>query len=251
VTFHLPVEPDGFFRYKPLQQLAYFGVVFILAPLQILTDLAMSPAIDNHFKWYSRLFGNRQAARSIHFLGLLGFLGFRVVHVTMVVVTGLVRNMNHIVMGTDGPNLAVLIVGVTGFATVVAACVLANWLTWHHPRRLQSAARALVQGLTVRFLDPLKPRAQYTRDHISPYFWPNGKIPTTDEWRRLVTNDFRDYHLLVHGLVENPVELSLEQLKAMGKQEQQQSRGHRSGRRPVVGIAICLTRGNNEHSNDT
>src|SRR5262249_1895631 len=49
VTLHMPVEPDGFYRYNALQQLAYFGMVFVLAPLQILTGLAMSPAIDNHF----------------------------------------------------------------------------------------------------------------------------------------------------------------------------------------------------------
>jgi len=219
-TFHLPVEPDGFFRYNPLQQLAYFGVVFILAPLQILTGLAMSPAIDNHFKWYSRLFGNRQAARSIHFLGLLGFLGFVLVHVTMVVVTGLVRNFNHIVMGTDDLNPVGLIIGLTGIAVIVAACVLANWLTWRHPRLLQATARVLVQGLTGRFLDPLKPRDQFTKDDISPYFWPNGRIPTSDEWRRMAADSFRDYRLRVHGLVENPVELTLDELKALGKQEQ-------------------------------
>jgi DMSO/TMAO reductase YedYZ molybdopterin-dependent catalytic subunit/thiosulfate reductase cytochrome b subunit len=219
-TFHLPVEPDGFFRYNPLQQLAYFGVVFILAPLQILTGLAMSPAVDNHFPWYSRLFGNRQAARSIHFLGLLGFLGFVSVHVTMVVVTGLVRNMNHIVMGTDDLDPAGLILGLAGVGALIVACALANRLTWRHPRLLQSTARALVQGLTGRFLDPLKPRAQYTRDDISPYFWPNGKIPTSDEWTRLAADGFRDYRLLVHGLVENPVELSLEELDALGKQQQ-------------------------------
>jgi DMSO/TMAO reductase YedYZ molybdopterin-dependent catalytic subunit len=180
----------------------------------------MSPAIDNHFKWYSRLFGNRQAARSIHFLGLLCFLGFVAVHVTMVVVTGSIRNMNHIVMGTDDLNAAGLIVGLTGIGALIAACVLANWLTWRHPRLLQAASRALVQGLTVRFLDPLKPRAQYTKSDISPYFWPNGRIPTNGEWTRLAADGFRDYRLLIHGLVENPVELSLDELKALGKQEQ-------------------------------
>ena len=30
-TFHLPPEPNGFYHYNALQQLAYFGVVFILA----------------------------------------------------------------------------------------------------------------------------------------------------------------------------------------------------------------------------
>ena len=32
-TFHLPVEPDGFYHYNPLQQLAYAGVVFLIAPV--------------------------------------------------------------------------------------------------------------------------------------------------------------------------------------------------------------------------
>ena len=31
-TFHLPLEPDGFYHYNPLQQLAYAGVVFCIAP---------------------------------------------------------------------------------------------------------------------------------------------------------------------------------------------------------------------------
>ena len=32
---------------------------------------------------------------------LVGFLGFIVVHVTLVALTGFARNMNHIVLGTD------------------------------------------------------------------------------------------------------------------------------------------------------
>jgi thiosulfate reductase cytochrome b subunit len=46
-------------------------------------------------------FGGRQSARSIHFLTMLSFLAFLVRHVTLVVMTGFARNMNHIVMGTD------------------------------------------------------------------------------------------------------------------------------------------------------
>ena len=57
-----------------------------------------------------------------------------------------------------------------------------------------------------KFLDPLKPHAQYTRGDISPYFWPNVKSPTSSEWTRPAADGFRDYRLLVHGLVEIPVE---------------------------------------------
>ena len=61
-TFHLPVEPDGFYKYNPLQQLAYAGVVFCIAPVSLLTGLAMSPAVDSRFNWYPKLFGGRQCA---------------------------------------------------------------------------------------------------------------------------------------------------------------------------------------------
>ncbi len=219
-TLHLPVEPDGFYRYNPLQQLAYFAVVFLLAPLQILTGLAMSPAIDNHFRWYARLFGNRQGARSLHFFGLLAYLGFVVVHATMVVVTGLARNMNHIVLGTDTTDPTGLALGLVGLAGIGAACAAAHRLSWRRPRLVQYAAGRVVGSLMRRFLDPLRPRVQYTRAEVSPHFWPNGRMPTSEEWRALAAGGFRDYRLRVTGLVEHPIELSLDDLRAMGRAEQ-------------------------------
>ena len=48
ITFHLPPEPNTFYHYNALQQLSYFAVVFILAPLSILTGPSMSPALVNH-----------------------------------------------------------------------------------------------------------------------------------------------------------------------------------------------------------
>ena len=104
-TFHLPPEPNGFYHYNPLQQLSYFGVVFILAPLAILSGPSMSPALTNRFTWYPTLPGNRQIGRSLHFLVMCAFVIFVVVHVAMVVMTGFVRNMNHIVVGTDDTSL--------------------------------------------------------------------------------------------------------------------------------------------------
>jgi DMSO/TMAO reductase YedYZ molybdopterin-dependent catalytic subunit/thiosulfate reductase cytochrome b subunit len=219
-TFHLPAEPDGFYQYNALQHLAYFAVVFVLPSLSILTGLAMSLAIDNRFQWYPRLFGGRQSARSIHFLLLLGYLGFITVHVAMVVVTGLARNTDHIVMGTDETGLPGLVLGAVGIGVIVLACVGSNWVSRYRPRALQHAARRLVEGLMSVTIDPLVPRAQYRREEISPHFWPNGMMPTSEEWLRLAEGDFRDYRLRVHGLVENPVELSLDEIRAMGKQEQ-------------------------------
>lgn len=219
-TFHLPVEPDGFYRYNPLQQLAYFGVVFFMAPMSILTGLSMSPAIANRFRWYPRIFGNRQTGRSIHFLLLCGYLGFVFMHVLMVAVTGLKRNMNHIVIGSDDADSVGLAIGLVGIGAVAALCWLAHWLAWNRPRAVQRVSRALVSSVMGVFLDHFKPRSLYTREEISPYLWPNGKLPTSDAWKTLAADQFKNYRLRVHGLVENPVELSLAEIEAMGKHEQ-------------------------------
>lgn len=220
VTFHMPSEPDGFYRYNALQQLSYFGVVFVLAPLAFLTGLSMSPALTNRFAWYPKLPGNRQIGRSLHFLIACSFIVFLVGHVTMVVVTGLARNMNHIVLGTDDLGRLGLYLGLVAIGVVGALNALANWAAWRHPRAVQHAARAIVTPVMDLLLNHAVPRAEFERKDVSPFFWPNGKSPTCEEWKALAAHDFTDYRLKVSGLVENPVELSLDQIRALGKKTQ-------------------------------
>jgi len=69
-------------------------------------------------------------------------------------------------------------------------------------------------------LDRPAPRAEFGREDISPFFWANGKVPTCDEWTMLAAGDFKGYRLKVYGQVENPVELSLDDLRALGKKTQ-------------------------------
>lgn len=64
MSFNLPSLLPG----QPLdaiQKLTYAAVVFVLAPFQILTGAAQSPAIEARFPWYLKLFGGRQMARSV------------------------------------------------------------------------------------------------------------------------------------------------------------------------------------------
>ena len=136
-TFHLPPEPNGFYQYNALQQLSYFAVIFILAPLSILTGPSMSPALVNRFAWYRKLPGNRQVGRSIHFLVLCAYVAFVIAHVTMVLITGFARNMNHIVIGTDDPLRFGMYIGLTGLVILFLANVMANWATWLFPRAIQ------------------------------------------------------------------------------------------------------------------
>ncbi len=219
-TFHLPPEPDGFYRYNALQQLAYFTVIFILAPLAILTGPSMSPALTNRFKWYPKLPGNRQIGRSLHFFVMCGFVSFIVGHVTMVVLTGFVNNMNHIVMGTDDLRLLGTIIGLIAIGVVILLNAVANWLASRKPRAVQHAAKNLVTPVMGFLLNNAAPTAEFGKEEISQFLWPNGKMPTSDEWRTLAARNFKDYRLKVYGLVEKPVELSLEELRAMGQKRQ-------------------------------
>lgn len=219
-TFHLPPEQNGFYHYNALQQLTYFGVVFILAPLAMLTGPSMSPALTNRFKSYPKLPGNRQVGRSLHFLVMCVFVIFLVGHVAMVAITGFVRNMNHIAIGTDDSSLTGLYLGLLGMGVLVAVNVLANWLAWRRPRIVQHLAKAIVTPVMRFLLNYPAPVAEFSREDISPFLWANGKVPTCGEWKALAADNFKDYRLKVYGLVENPVELSLDELRALGKQEQ-------------------------------
>lgn len=211
---------SGFERYNALQQLTYFGVVFALAPLAILTGVAMSPAFDNRFRWYQRLFGNRQIARSLHFLIMCCFVLFVVVHIVMVIITGLLRNLNHITLGTDDTGAVGFWVAMAGLTVIAGLNLAASPLTWRYPRALQHVSRWTVGVVMGLLFDRLAPRARYSRAEISPYLWPNGLLPTSEEWTRLAENEFRDYRLRVGGLVENPVELAVADLAEMGRQQQ-------------------------------
>jgi DMSO/TMAO reductase YedYZ molybdopterin-dependent catalytic subunit/thiosulfate reductase cytochrome b subunit len=219
-TLHFPPEPNGFYSYNALQQLAYFAVVFVLAPLAILTGPSMSPAFTNRFWWYPNLPGNRQIGRSLHFLILCAFVGFIAVHMALVIASGLVRNMNHIVLGRDDLNLLGLYLGLLGIAVVIAVNGFANWVAWRHPRAVQHVAKAIVTPVMTLLLNRAAPRAEFRREDISPFLWPNGKVPTSDTWKALAANHFKDYRLKVYGLVENPLELSLDDLRALGTKTQ-------------------------------
>ncbi len=147
---------------------------------------------------------------------MLGFLGFIVVHVTMVVMTGFARNMNHIVMGTDDLNSSGMYWGFVGIGVVVLSWVVAHYVSWNHPRGLQHALKSVTYPMQLLTLNRLIPRQGYSEAQISPYFWPNGKMPVREDWKRLAENRFRDFRLRVGGLVENPVELSLADMERLG-----------------------------------
>ena len=86
-------------RYNVLQKLAYASILFFIAPLIVFTGLAMSPTIDTAFPWILTIFGGRQLARTIHFVACFSFVGFIVVHVLQVILTGFFNNIRSMVTG--------------------------------------------------------------------------------------------------------------------------------------------------------
>lgn len=210
---------NGYIRYDALQQLTYFAIVFIVAPLQILTGIAMSPAFDNEHKWYQRLFGNRQIARSLHFLLMCIFIGFYIIHMVMIAYTGLIVNLNGITINSNGSGFIGFWLTILAVLGGITLTIWANNFSWKHPRVLQKIGALTVNPLMDLFFDR-DTRAQYWRKDISPYFWANGKLPTSEEWKKLKAGNWKDYRLVVDGLVENPVKLSLDDLKAMGRSQQ-------------------------------
>ena len=210
---------NGYMRYDALQQLSYFAVVFILAPLQIMAGIAMSPGLANEHKWYQRLFGNRQAARSLHFLFMCAFVGFYIVHMIMVAYTGLRVNLNGITLNSNADGYMGFWLALLAIIGGVALTIWANNFSWRHPGILQKFSAKVISPIVDLFFDR-NVNATYSSAKISPYFWANGKMPTSKEWQRLKANRWKDYRLKVDGLVENPVELSLDDLKALGKSEQ-------------------------------
>jgi thiosulfate reductase cytochrome b subunit len=90
---------DAALSYNILQKLSYFGVIFILLPLLILTGLAMSPQMDAAWHWLLGLAGGRQSARSIHFVAAFLILAFILVHLAMVLLAGPVNEIRSMITG--------------------------------------------------------------------------------------------------------------------------------------------------------
>ncbi|GAB3281544.1 hypothetical protein GCM10027449_22660 [Sinomonas notoginsengisoli] len=121
-----PLE-NGWVNYNALQQLTYFVVVFIAAPLAIITGLRMSNAWPTNQK-APRL--NRaypmEWARALHFPVMAFFVLFVIVHVFLVFTTGALRNLNHMFAAHDGEDWLGFILFAVGLLVIVGLWFLAR-----------------------------------------------------------------------------------------------------------------------------
>lgn len=86
-------------KYNPLQKTAYSLVLFVFAPLMVLSGLALSPGFDAWMPWLVHLLGGRQFARLWHFVAMIALIGFFVVHLILVATTGVWNHLRSMVTG--------------------------------------------------------------------------------------------------------------------------------------------------------
>ncbi len=209
---HFPPPGDP---YNPLQQLTYFGVVFILGPVTIATGAAMSPHIDARYPWYPRIFHGRQTARSLHFLCMAAWVLFAIGHTAIVLIERFPDNLGNILLGTP-TDLGTAILLFVLFVVVVAVInVVATVVSHRRPRLTQDALGAVIEPVRHAIFREAPSKQNFSREDITPYFRVNGRPPPTPEFQSLQKEGFASWKLRVHGLVDEPREFTMEELKAM------------------------------------
>ncbi|MBW4094706.1 MAG: hypothetical protein HIU81_04590 [Acidobacteria bacterium] len=123
-SLNWPTE-DGWVNYNALQLLAYFVTVFIAAPLAFITGVRMSGAWPKNATKLNKIYPV-ELARAIHFPVMLYFVLFIIVHVTLVLATGALRNLNHMYGGSDVVNWWGFIIFAISLVVTAGAAVLSR-----------------------------------------------------------------------------------------------------------------------------
>lgn len=124
---------DGWINYNALQLLTYFVTVFVAAPLAVLTGIRLAPGFSVQWRRFDKVFP-LPVARIIHFSVMIWFVAFTVVHVSLVLLTGALRNLNHMYALRDDQSWLGLIVFVASLIVIAVAWALLR------PPRLDAVA---------------------------------------------------------------------------------------------------------------
>jgi thiosulfate reductase cytochrome b subunit len=108
--------------YNGLQLLSYFTIVFIATPLAIVSGYRMSPIWPLNRELSKKI--PARWARAIHFPVMIYFVAFIIVHVTMVLATGALRNLNHMYAARDDDGWLGFWIFVASLVAMVVAWVL-------------------------------------------------------------------------------------------------------------------------------
>jgi thiosulfate reductase cytochrome b subunit len=116
---------DGWVNFNSLQQLTYFAVIFVAAPLAALTGVRMSGLWPKKADRLTRRYPV-EVARAVHFPVMIFFVAFIVVHVVLVFATGALRNLNHMYGASDAENWVGFWIFVASVAVTGAGWLLAR-----------------------------------------------------------------------------------------------------------------------------
>ena len=106
----------------------------------------MSPALSMRLTVISKRL-SIQLARSLHFLVLVYFLFFIVVHVTLVFATDALRNLNHMFAARDDNSWVGFWIFAAAMVVMAVGWVAATPFTYRHPRVVQRVGYALIGPL--------------------------------------------------------------------------------------------------------
>lgn len=116
-------EENSWVYYNALQIMTYFITVFIAAPIAILSGLRLSTWWPQQAKGLNKAFP-LEAARKIHFITMLYFVLFIIVHLFLVFTTGVLSNLNMMFTAREADDW----IGIGIFALSVAVTVGIAWL---------------------------------------------------------------------------------------------------------------------------
>ncbi|MDQ1085289.1 MULTISPECIES: cytochrome b/b6 domain-containing protein [Microbacterium] len=135
-----PTE-NGWVNYNSLQQLSYFAITFLAAPLAILSGVRLSGVWPKDAEKLNRLYP-LEWARRVHFPVMLFFVAFIVVHVGLVLATGALRNLDHMYAARGSIDPDAFASDPTGLLIFAASLlVMAAGLAAARPRVLVPIAR--------------------------------------------------------------------------------------------------------------
>ncbi|MEJ0011477.1 MAG: cytochrome b/b6 domain-containing protein [Bauldia sp.] len=98
VVEHIQLRFEHVREYNPLQKLAYLGILLVLVVI-VFAGMTMSPGLDTAFPWLVDIFNGRQTARTVHFVAATLIVLFVIVHVAMVLVSGVWNNLRSMITG--------------------------------------------------------------------------------------------------------------------------------------------------------
>lgn len=85
--------------YNVIQKFTYLAVILVLLPAMVATGLSMSPGFNAAAPWLIDVFGGRQSARTIHFIAANLIVLFIIVHVVLVLISGVWNNLRSMITG--------------------------------------------------------------------------------------------------------------------------------------------------------